>query len=186
MPQREAKFAVNVPPEELWRFLRDFESLCTCIPGVERITRVDDRTAKLTVKEKVGVVPLIVDLTARVETEDPPRSLHAVAKAEHLAMEIDVALTRSASGTDLVTLFKVAGEGQLKPVVDRLFERRATERAEQFAACLAKRFGAVAAEGSPPQPHGVPLPAHGWMERMSRWLGRLWRYVAGRSPPLEK
>jgi carbon monoxide dehydrogenase subunit G len=50
MPQREATFAVNAAPDELWRFIRDFESLCTCIPGVERIHRVDDRTAELTVK----------------------------------------------------------------------------------------------------------------------------------------
>lgn len=186
MPQREAKFGVNAPPEELWRFLRDFESLCTCIPGVERIKRVDDRTAELTVKEKVGVVPLIVNLTARVETEDPPRTLHAVARAEHLAMEIDVALTRSASGTELVTLFKVAGEGQLKPVVDRLFERRATERAEQFADCLAKRFGAGSAESSPQQLRGTPPPARGWLARASAWLGWLWRRVVGRSTPSEK
>jgi carbon monoxide dehydrogenase subunit G len=183
MPQREARFAVNAPPDELWGFIRDFESLCTCIPGVERIRRVDDRTAELTVKEKVGVVPLIVNLTARIESEEPPRSLHAIARAEHLTMEIDVALQGTGSGTELLALFKVAGEGQLKPIVDRLFERRATERAAQFADCLEKRFGVVASGTAPGQSPGRPFPARNWLGRMSRWLARFWRRLLGRFTP---
>ena len=44
MLERAAKFTVNAPPA-LEEFLRDFEALCTCIPGVERIRLVDPRTA---------------------------------------------------------------------------------------------------------------------------------------------
>ena len=140
MPRREARFSVSTPPQDLWRFLRDFESLCSCIPGVERIVVVDERNAELTVKEKVGVVPLIVTLHARIESEEPPRRLHAVAKAQHLTMAIDVALEKSAAGTELHSVFDVTGTGPLKPIVDRLFEKRASERTAQFAERLAKRF----------------------------------------------
>ena len=183
MPEREARFEVNAPPAELWRFIRDFESLCTCIPGVERIKRVDDSTAELTVKEKVGVVPLIVNLTARIDAEDPPHSLHAVARAEHLAMEIDVALKGTGSRTELLTLFKVAGEGQLKAIVDRLFERRATERAAQFADCLEKRFGADTSREAEARLPAGPLPGRAWIGRVNQWLWRLWQRVLGRSSP---
>jgi carbon monoxide dehydrogenase subunit G len=141
MHRRETKFAVNARPDELWRFIRDFQSLCTCIPGVERISLVDDRTAELTVKEKIGVVPLIVNLTAQIDSEEPPHRLHATARAEHLTMVIDVTLQETESGTELLGLINVMGKGPLKPIVDRLFERRATERAAQFADCLEKRFG---------------------------------------------
>jgi carbon monoxide dehydrogenase subunit G len=58
MPEREERFVVNAPPEALWNFIRDVESLCSCIPGIERLHVVDDSTVKLTVKEKVGVIPL--------------------------------------------------------------------------------------------------------------------------------
>ena len=166
MPEREAKFTVNAPPEELWRFIRDFQSLCTCIPGVERVNLVDDRTAELTVREKVGVVPLILTLTARIESEEPPRRLHAVASAEHLNMVIDVALQETGSGTELLARFKVKGEGPLKPVVDRLFERRATERTAQFADSLQNRFGAAPSKEA-------PAPAG------RGWLGRFWRRLLG-------
>jgi len=162
MPQREARFTVNAPPGELWRFIRDFESLCTCIPGVERINVVDDRTAELTVREKIGVVPLILTLRAQIESEDPPHRLHAVAKAEHLTMAIDVSLQAAGSGTELLSVFDVKGEGQLKAIVDRLFERRATERTAQFADSLQKRFGAVPPASAPAQVPGG-------------WLSRLWR-----------
>ena len=159
MPERAAKFTVNASPAELWKFLRDFEALCTCIPGVERIRLVDARTAELTVKEKIGVVPLIVNLTARIDSEDPPQRLRATASAEHLTMAIEVTLQASGSATELHSLFSVKGEGPLKPVVDRLFERRATERTAQFAEALERRFGARRSEPPPP----------------GTWLARVWR-----------
>jgi len=158
MPSREARFSVKAPPDELWKFIRDFRSLCTCIPGVERIDVVDGRTVELTVKEKVGVVPLVVDLTAQIDSEEPPRRLHATAKGEHVTMAIDVSLSRTAEGTELVSRFDVRGDGPLKPVVDRLFERRATERTAQFAACLEQHFGHAPAPAR-------PLP---WWKRLFR------------------
>ena len=183
MPQREAKFTVNAPPEELWKFIRDFQSLCTCIPGVERINVVDDRTAELTVKEKIGVVPLIVTLRAQIDSEDPPHRLHATAKAEHLTMAIDVTLQATESGTEFLSLFDVKGEGQLKAIVDRLFERRATERAAQFADCLQKHFGAVSSGNAAAQIRGGPFPARDSVGRIYRWLDRLWRRLLGGGAP---
>ena len=162
MPQRETRFTVNAQPPELWKFIRDMESLCTCIPGVEKIVLLDERTADLTVKEKVGVIPMVLTLRASIDSEDPPRRLHATAKAEHLTMNIDVSLEKTAGGTELRALFDVTGTGQLKPIVDRLFEKRATERTAQFADCLQQRFGAV-----PPADASAQVPAG--------WLYRLWR-----------
>ncbi len=162
MPQRETRFTVNAQPPELWKFIRDMESLCTCIPGVEKIVLLDERTADLTVKEKVGVIPMILTLRAIIDSEDPPRRLHATATAEHLTMNIDVSLEKTAGGTELRGLFDVTGTGQLKPIVDRLFEKRATERAAQFADCLQQRFGAVPPAAAPAQVAGG-------------WLSRIWR-----------
>jgi len=167
MPQRETRFTVNAQPPELWKFIRDIESLCTCIPGVEKIVLLDERTADLTVREKVGVIPMVLTLRASIESEDPPRRLHATARAEHLTMDIEVSLEKAANGTELRALFDVTGTGQLKPIVDRLFEKRATERAAQFADCLQQRFGAVPAAEAPAQ-----VPA-GWFKRLWRRL-RAW------------
>jgi carbon monoxide dehydrogenase subunit G len=146
---------------------------------VERINVVDDRTAELTVKEKIGVVPLIVNLRAQIDAEDPPHRLHATAKAEHLTMAIDVTLQATGSGTELLSLFNVKGEGQLKAVVDRLFERRASERTAQFADCLQKRFGAGASGDAAEKSRGALRPAEDRAGRIRRWLARLWRRLSG-------
>jgi carbon monoxide dehydrogenase subunit G len=166
MPRREARFAVQAPPQELWRFLRDFEALCTCIPGVEKISVIDERNAELTLREKLGVVPLIVALKASIESEEPPRRLHAVAKADHLVMDIQVALQQSGSGTELHSVFDVQGTGPLKAIVDRLFEKRATERTAQFAECLAQRFSGIAAPAETKRTAGA-------LRRLLAWFGRL-------------
>ena len=157
MHRREAVFTVPTAPEVVWRFIRDFESLCTCIPGVERLRRVDDATAKMTVVEKIGVVPLRVDFTAHIDAEDPPHSLHAVAKAEHVDVEIDVRLRAIGRGTELASQIKVIGRGPLKPMVDRLFERRATERTAEFAQLLESRFGGTLK----PDHFPAPFPTKG-------------------------
>ena len=125
----------------------------------------------------LAVVPLIVTLRAQIESEEPPKRLRASARAEHLTMAIDVALRGTATGTELISVFDVKGEGQLKAIVDRLFERRATERTAQFAECLGRRFGAA-----PPAPAAVPAavpPA----SALWRWLARLWQRLLGRSAP---
>lgn len=166
MHRREVVFTVPTPPDVVWRFIRDFESLCACIPGVERLRRVDDATAELTVVEKIGVVPIRVELFAHIDAEDPPNSLHAVAKAEHVDIEIDLRLRATGPGTELASAFQVIGRGPLKPVVDRLFERRATERTAQFAQLLEARFG-----GAPKSEAPAPSP--------ERRLTRLWRLLRG-------
>jgi carbon monoxide dehydrogenase subunit G len=177
MPRREASFTVNASPRELWRFLRDFESLCACIPGVEQVDVVDSCNATLVVREKVGLIPMIVTLRAKIESEDAPRRLHAVARAEHLSMAIDVELKEAASGTELRSAFEVAGTGPLKPIVDQLFEKRATERTAEFAERLAQRFS----EAPGPAPAAEPAsPARsGWLasliQRLRRRLDRFRR-----------
>lgn len=169
MHQRKAVFTVPTAPEVVWRFIRDFESLCSCIPGVEQLQRVNDTTAKMTVVEKIGVVPLRVNLTACIDAEDPPHSLHAVATADHVDVEIDVHLRAIGSGTELTSSVKVAGRGPLKPIVDRLFERRATEKTEEFAQVLEARFGADSKAETPNQSSEGMLTRL-W-QRLFRWLG---------------
>lgn len=165
MPRREASIEVATGADELWRFLRDFEALCACIPGVERVEVADTRHATLTVREKVGVVPMVLALAATIEREDPPRSLRAVARADHLTMAIDVELQPSGAKTVLHTVFDVAGSGPLKAVVDSLFERRATERTAAFAASLGQRFAASESHAAPPQAL-VAQAAQGWFARL--------------------
>lgn len=181
MPERETRFVVDASPAEVWTFVRDVHALCSCIPGVEKVTLLDERTADLTVKEKVGVVPLIVQLRARIDAEDPPHRLHAVATADHLTMEIDVGLKPDGPRTELLGLIRVKGEGPLRPVVNSLFDKRADERAAQFAEQLEQRFGAVGAEVVVETTPEEPVQEPGWLARVGAWLRRLRQRLQARS-----
>jgi plasmid stabilization system protein ParE len=66
----------------------------------------------------------------------------------------------------MLGMLQVRGEGQLKSIVDRLFEKRATERAAQFAASLEQRFGSEA-----PAP-AAPASRSGWLRCLWGWLRR--------------
>ena len=186
MPQREEKFSVNATPEDLWSFIRDLESLCSCIPGVEHINLVDDRSVELRVVEKVGVIPITVDLVGQIEFEDPPHRLRAISKADHLTMEIDVALLGNGSETEITAQFEVAGEGPLKAIVDNMFERKATEKAAQFAEILKQRFGADSSPEAVADTGGKSVPAPHQTGTIRRWLYRLWRQLTGQSTPPEE
>jgi carbon monoxide dehydrogenase subunit G len=184
MPRHEASYQIGAPPLAVWGFIRDFEALCACIPGVERVQLVDERTAELTVTEKVGVVPLTVQLRAQIDEEHAPHHLAARASAEHLTMAFRVTLEARGGGSEMTGVVEISGEGPLKPVVDRLFERRARERAEQFGLTLAERFGATAAaaaadaqaaQAAEAAPAAEPAPA----PPLTPWQ-RFWRWLAGR------
>lgn len=142
MPRAEMKIAVNVPAPAVWSLIRDVEALCGCIPGVEGVKVVDQETAEVTVRERVGIVPLVLNLRARIDSEEPPRRLHATATAEHLILGLQVTLRGTASGTEVVAVMEVKGEGPLGPIIDNIFKKKAGEHAARFADCVRKRLGA--------------------------------------------
>jgi len=84
-----------------------------------------------------------------------------------VTVEVDVALqSNGGSSTELAALFKVEGEGHLKPIVDRLFETRVTERAAQFAETLEKRFEA--------DPSVIKKSTQKLGGVFRQWFARLW------------
>jgi carbon monoxide dehydrogenase subunit G len=50
----EGKFALKVPIQKVWDTLLDPNTLLSCIPGAEKIERLDGKTYNCVVKQKVG------------------------------------------------------------------------------------------------------------------------------------
>ena len=83
--------------------------------------------------------------------------------------QADVRLRATGAGTELAGIVCLSGRGPLKPVVDRLFERRATERTAEFAQLLEARFGGTAkAETASPDTQGRLRQL--WRQLL-QWLG---------------
>ncbi|MBI4532033.1 MAG: SRPBCC family protein [Candidatus Latescibacteria bacterium] len=68
-------FTVHPPLETVWGFLRDPESFASCIPGVERVEAIDERTFKATVTVKIMLVTARFRIVVRITEEQPPLSL---------------------------------------------------------------------------------------------------------------
>ncbi len=52
----EGKFTVNAPIQKLWDTLFDVEALAACLPGAEKIEKIDDKTYDVTMKQRVGII----------------------------------------------------------------------------------------------------------------------------------
>jgi carbon monoxide dehydrogenase subunit G len=76
----EQTFVINAPAQQVWDFLFDIPRMSACMPGVEQVEAVDDKTYQGTLKVKVG--PIAAQFGGKVtllEVEAPRRLL---AKAE--------------------------------------------------------------------------------------------------------
>ena len=80
----EGKFSLKAPIQEVWDFLLKPETLGSCIPGVEEMELIDERTYNSVVKQKVGPISVKLKFTTTLTEVDPPTHLKAVGRGEDL------------------------------------------------------------------------------------------------------
>ena len=82
MPVFEQVFTVKAPIDRVWDFLLDVERLAPCIPGCERIERIDDTSFFMTVAARVGIVQARFRMRVTMTERQPPHHLASVARGE--------------------------------------------------------------------------------------------------------
>ncbi len=70
-------FLIHAPPEKVWNFFLDIERMSRCVPGVEAVEALDDKTYRGKLKVKVGPIGATFGGVARLTELDPPRRLVA-------------------------------------------------------------------------------------------------------------
>ena len=80
----EGNFALKSPIEELWGFLLKPETLGSCIPGCEKMEKIDDNTFESIVAAKMGFIVVRLKFTTTLTDLEPPHRIKAVAKGEDL------------------------------------------------------------------------------------------------------
>jgi uncharacterized protein len=103
----EDKLVLNAPAAEVWALLLDVNRFAACMPGVDEVRQIDDRTFDGVMTARVGPVAGKFAFRAEIVESDPPRQL--AAKVE---------------GTDSITKSKlVANMGMtLTPLEERRTE----------------------------------------------------------------
>ena len=68
--QLENSFIVGAPPDQVFAYLLDVNSVAGCVPGAELTEVVDSSTFKGKVKIKVGPITVAYSGTARIDSRD--------------------------------------------------------------------------------------------------------------------
>jgi carbon monoxide dehydrogenase subunit G len=131
---------IPVERERLWEFLMDVPRVARCIPGVETVEAVDERSYKGRLGVRIGPIRLALDGTVAVEEQDPAAwraRMRADANDRRLGggirARMTLALTSADHGTrlhietDLAVLGKIGEFGQ--PVI----RKKADALLEDFA-----------------------------------------------------
>ncbi len=139
----EGKFNLKAPIQEVWDFLLKPETLASCIPGLEEMELIDDRTYKSVVKQKVGPISVKLKFTTTLTEVDPPTHLKAVgkgadvAKAGTFTQETVVDLTEVSEGEVEVSYrSNVSLVGKLAVFGDRIMRAKAKEVGDKFTRAL--------------------------------------------------
>ena len=139
----EGKFTLKAPIQEVWDFLLKPETLASCIPGLEEMELIDERTYNSVVKQKVGPISVKLKFTTTLTEVDPPTHLKAVgrgadiSKAGTFTQETTVNLKEVSGGEVEVSYSSnVSIVGRLATFGDRIMRAKAKDIGDEFTRAL--------------------------------------------------
>ena len=147
MPLFEQVFSVNAPIDRVWDFLLDFERLAPCIPGCEKIERIDDTSFFITAAARVGIVEARFRMRVTMTEQRPPHHLSSVAKGEDpmLGSSVDMRnqLDLAALGpseTEVRYRSEVSVLGRLGSLGFSIMKEKVRRQGEEFAANVRRQL----------------------------------------------
>jgi uncharacterized protein len=137
----EGTFAVKAELQKLWDMLfANVENVAACMPGVEKLDVVDDKTFNLTMKQKVGMFKVTMKGPVILETVNAPTHLDMagdfadITKLGQLKCKINLDLVEKAPEVQLSYKVDVNVSGKMAAlgVADRFMKTKGAEMEKQF------------------------------------------------------
>ncbi len=148
----EEKFVVKAPIAAVWDFVLTPEKLGSCVPGCERVEKIDDRTYDAVVKVGVGMIHASFKFRTTITGMDYPHHMHAVGgggdigKAGSFQQESDFDLREISPGeTEVSYKSTVSIVGKLATFGERIMRMKAKELGNKFAECIKRQLETKAA-----------------------------------------
>lgn len=69
------RITIGAPAATVWKALLDVNVIATCMPGVEDVRQIDERTFDGTIAASVGPIAGRFDFRAHIVESDPPRAM---------------------------------------------------------------------------------------------------------------
>ena len=143
----EGKFTLKATLQKVWDTLLEAETLLSCIPGAEKIERIDERTYDSVIKQKVGPISVRFKIKSTLTKIDPPRHLEVegvgedIGKAGHF-MQKSVVDLREISGGEVEVSYRTDATivGKLAMFGDRIMRVKARKVEEEFTQALHEKL----------------------------------------------
>lgn len=143
----EGKIDVGVPALKAWDFLIDVKRFSSCMPGLEKVTQIDDRTFDGVIGATVGPISGKFTFRATIVESTPPKELvvrtEGTDSVTRSAMNANMTLTLRElmeSQTELGYQADVEIKGRLAILGDMVLRATAALLLEEFAKRLRKRL----------------------------------------------
>lgn len=146
----EGKISLKAPIQKLWDTLLEPETLRACIPGAEKIERLDEKTYDCVVKQKVGPISVRFKLKNILTKVEPPNHIEMggegedIGKAGRVNQKTVIDLKEIEGGEVEISYRCVATiVGKLAMFGDRIMRAKAKKIETEFTKALREKLGSV-------------------------------------------
>jgi len=146
----EGKFTLRAPIQMLWDTLLDPKTLRACVPGAEKIERLDEKTYDCVVKQKVGPITVRFKFKANLIKLEPPGYIEMegegedIGKAGRFVQRTSIDLKENADGdVEISYRCKANIVGKLAMFGDRILKAKAKKVEKEFTEALHEKLKSV-------------------------------------------
>lgn len=146
----EGKFSLKAPIKKIWDTLLEPKTLLSCIPGAEKIERIDEKTYDCVVKQKVGPISVKFKFKSIITKMESPKHIEIegegedIGKAGHFVQKSIVDLKEiSLSEVEVSYKTDVNIVGKLAMFGDRIMKAKAKKVEEEFTLALQERLKSI-------------------------------------------
>ncbi|UCE41516.1 MAG: carbon monoxide dehydrogenase subunit G [Candidatus Aminicenantes bacterium] len=146
----EGKFTLKAPIQLLWDTMLDPETLRSCIPGAEKIDRLDEKTYDCVIKQKVGPISVRFKFKNTLTKIEPPNHVEMegegedISKAGRFTQRTTIDL-REKEGGEVEISYQCNANivGKLAMFGDRILKAKAKKLEADFTAALKEKLKSV-------------------------------------------
>lgn len=146
----EGKFTVKAPIQKIWDTMFDPETLRACIPGAEKIERLDEKTYDCVVKQKVGPILVRLKFKATITQIEPPNHVEMqgegmdLGKAGRFTQRTNIDLIETKDGEVNVS-YRCNAQivGKLAMFGDRIMKAKAKKVEAEFTNALQEKLKSI-------------------------------------------
>lgn len=148
--QIEGKFTLKAPIQKVWDAILEPETLAACMPGAEKIQKIDEKTYDAVVKQKVGPIKVTLKFRNLLTKVEAPNRLELegegedITKLGHFKQKTVVDIKETGAGeVEIAYTANVNIVGKLAMFGDRIMKGKAKDVEKEFTKNLQEKLKSI-------------------------------------------